>query len=149
MYAAPRKHPLQTFRFWFFVTGSVAVTLAWRFDLLPFRIGPPATGSRSPETFTELDLSEPADSAELVRAPAAATHGVDDAPRFESFARTEAPSDPFSIPAGQSEPALPAQHEFTNEPIAQSESATFANDVSPTLPPFPTEAACPSKGGLT
>ncbi|MCA9076229.1 MAG: L,D-transpeptidase family protein [Planctomycetaceae bacterium] len=121
MYAAPRKHPLQTFRFWFFVTASVAFTLAWRFDLLPFRIGPPPTGSRSNEEFTEVDLERPAGSADVFRHPREElTEG--DAPHSEPAS----PLDSFTLPGAQQEPVPPSQAEVVNDPrtLAAHQSAT-------------------------
>lgn len=59
MFPSRRRHPLTTFRFWFFVIGSAAVTVAWRFDMLPVRIGRPETGRRAEESFTEVVLTEP------------------------------------------------------------------------------------------
>lgn len=67
MFPTRRRHPLTTFRFWFFVLGSVAVTVAWRFDLLPVRIGRPDTGRRADEAFTEVDLPAAMEWEEPVR----------------------------------------------------------------------------------
>jgi hypothetical protein len=62
-----RPHPLHTFRFWFVIVAAGAVTLAWKLDLLPFRVGPAETGRLAPEAFTDVDAagkSVPADSHE-------------------------------------------------------------------------------------
>ncbi|MGD9856650.1 MAG: L,D-transpeptidase family protein [Planctomycetaceae bacterium] len=67
MFPARRRHPLQTFRFWFLVLGTVSVTLAWRLDMLPVRFGPPETGRRTEESFTEVVLPRSADWEEPVR----------------------------------------------------------------------------------
>jgi len=80
MFPSRRRHPLTTFRFWFFVIGSVAVTLAWRFDMLPMRIGRPETGSRAEEAFTEVDLSEPGEWEEPVRQLEGLSRPSSDAP---------------------------------------------------------------------
>lgn len=55
------KHPLHTFRFWFFIFAATVVTVAWKFDLLPVRIGPAATGRLATDEFREIE--EPLDSA--------------------------------------------------------------------------------------
>lgn len=67
MFPARRRHPLQTFRFWFFVLGTVSLTLAWRLNLLPVRFGPAETGRRADESFTEVVLPGAADWDEPVR----------------------------------------------------------------------------------
>ncbi len=139
MYAAPRKHPLQTFRFWFFVTGSVAVTLAWRFDLLPFRIGPPATGSRSDESFTEVDLSGPADSAEIVRRPQEVATATTDAPFFSPSTESATQADSFPLPDTHSGPLPPAQSEYAAEPSTQVPQQFVVTDTAAVRPPLPTE----------
>src|SRR5690606_24729553 len=59
-----RPHPLHTFRFWFVIVAAGAVTLAWKLDLLPFRVGPAETGRLSPEAFTDVDSSEDSASAD-------------------------------------------------------------------------------------
>lgn len=34
--AQPRRHPLQTFQFWFAITLCAGIVLAWRFEMVPF-----------------------------------------------------------------------------------------------------------------
>ncbi len=144
MYAAPRKHPLQTFRFWFFVTGSVAVTLAWRFDLLPFRIGSPETGSRSDETFTEVDLSPSADSAEIIRHPPEVATAGSEAPFFAAASEPVSQTGSFTLPDAQGEPLPPANNEQAAAPSTQTPQPFVGTDTSATSPPFPTDTTSTS-----
>lgn len=134
MYAAPRKHPLQTFRFWFFVTGSVALTLAWRFDMLPFRIGPPATGTRSDETFTEVELPQVADSAEPVRQRSDIAATEADTPFFDAPTEPADHIDSFTLPDTQSEPALPSQQDFASDQT-DTPRQYVSNDMIASRPP--------------
>ena len=55
-----RRHPLHSFRFWFLIFGAVTLTIAWKFNLLPFSVGPAETGSLAEQTFTEVDQSSAA-----------------------------------------------------------------------------------------
>jgi lipoprotein-anchoring transpeptidase ErfK/SrfK len=79
-----RPHPLQTFRFWFFVFGAVAVTLVWRFELLPFQLSHPETGRKQVESFTEVQLAEPTVWEEPTRRPPQKQTLVPRPPLFEA-----------------------------------------------------------------
>ncbi len=140
MYAAPRKHPLQTFRFWFFVTGSVAVTLAWRFDLLPFRIGPPETGRRSDETFTEVNLDGPADSTGLVRHPPQIAVPAEDAPLFEPPTDSVIHADSFALPDAQSEPIVSSGSQLADLRVEHSSQPMVTASAAPASLPFRMES---------
>ncbi|QDU36583.1 Putative L,D-transpeptidase YkuD [Maioricimonas rarisocia] len=118
----PRRHPLQSFQFWFLVLGAAALTAAWRFDLLPFEIVPPGAASSQDSTVTEITLPEPS--------------RPDDFETDETIAAVE--DNPFAVSLGEPAPLTPGTGESTSEEISSEPGWPLASlpDTSDATSPF-------------
>jgi hypothetical protein len=167
MFPAHRRHPLQTFRFWFLVMGAVTVTIAWRLDLLPVRIGPAETGRLADEVFTDVELPDQIEPGDLVLSPdrpSSARSDLADADAPPFHAGEPAPASPHDSPssasaaaaaAGSAEPESSerlALLEATLEELADLSNAESAlhRVTTPVDAPVdaPTAAAAPASTGF-
>ncbi len=151
MFPTRRRHPLQTFRFWFLVFGAATVTVAWRFDMLPFRIGRPESGRKAGDPFAEVVLSEPTEKSGTdtpVRRAGNSSSSPSTAPLFAS-----------SGPPQQNEPAVildeatvPASEDSgrgapVRELFSESGESQPSSSAASRRPPRPTEAHAVADGG--
>ncbi|MEW4531414.1 L,D-transpeptidase family protein [Maioricimonas sp. JC845] len=138
----PRRHPLQSFQFWFLILGAAALTAAWRFDMLPFEIVPPGTDPHS-AAVTEVTLPETGPSADDDAEP---TDSSDDADPFAVSLGEPAPftaedgttgdtaADDSPWPVASLADSADADSPFEVPPQAEPAAAPFPTDDTPSAP---------------
>lgn len=116
-----RRHPVQTFEFWFVVLTCFFAVTAWKLDLLPLPRAPLPVVSDEP-------MPPPPENAELT------AELVDTAPQQSEIQDTSVPPELASVTVEDKEAAinseLPEQHEATlaMEPIARNPVRTASLD---------------------
>ncbi|MFG0332837.1 MAG: L,D-transpeptidase family protein [Maioricimonas sp. JB049] len=140
----PRRHPLQSFQFWFLVLGAAALTAAWRFDLLPFEIVPPGAARPQNSTVTEITLPE---SPPAVAPEIGTTDSVESDDRFAVSLGEPAPLSPATVAS-----RIEERSSQPGRPLAGLADTTDADSPSevppqaePELPaaPFPVDDTSP------
>ncbi len=151
MFPTRRRHPLQTFRFWFLVFGAASVTVAWRFDMLPFRVGRPESGRKAADPFAEVVLSQPTNRTgpdEPLRRANDTSTAPSDAPLFASSGPPPQ-AEPTLVPGEPPVPATPNASEIAAVSGLFNESGESRPSSSPTVrrPPLPTETGVVADDG--
>ncbi len=129
MFNSPRRHPLQTFRFWFFTLGAVAVTVAWRLELLPFEQAMWGISRPAEDVFVAVDPTTDADT--WGGSQTEVSGSTDESPFFT--AGDESSSSDINPFAAEQRAAVSVPRPRTDGPAARQVAATsLPLSVSPT-----------------